>query len=147
MASIYRIHVCIRGVWGAIAPQKPTTYYKNQIKWRHFLYSEPGYSFLLFFRPGQVIFFYSLQRQVIFFYSLQSQVIFFLQNQRQEIFLENNPGPPPPEYQMVGPLDQRNYVCTLFIFDDYLGKSFLFCSSIQDTCACPEGGGGGGSGV
>ena len=38
---------------------------------------------------------------------------------------------------------QRNYVCTLFIFDDYLAKSFLFYSSIQDTCAYPEGGGSG----
>ena len=39
-------------------------------------------------------------------------------------------------------LDQTNNVCTLFIFYDYLAKSFLFCSSIQDTCAYPEGGGG-----
>ena len=53
MFSIYIIYVYIMGVWGAIAPQKPMTHYKNKIKWRLFLYCEPGYFF--FFsqaRPG-----------------------------------------------------------------------------------------------
>ena len=87
--------IYIRGVWGAVAPQKPTTHYKNKIKWKLFLYCEPGYFFSFSqARPGY--FFCSFQRQIIFFYSLQRQVIFFFQNQRQEFFWENNPAPPPP---------------------------------------------------
>ena len=67
VVSIYRKQVYVRGVWGGggDSPQKPTTHYKNKIKRRLFLYSVPGYFFIIFFRPGQ-IFFYSFQRQVIF---------------------------------------------------------------------------------
>ena len=57
----------------------------------------------------------------------------------RSLFLADDGGQTPALWRN---LDQRKYVCTLFIFDDYLAKSFLFCSSIQDTCAYPEGGGG-----
>ena len=107
MFSIYIIYVYLRGVWGATAPQKPTTHYKNKIKWRLFLYWEPGYFFIFSqARPG---FFFALFRDKLFlFYSLQRQVIFFFQNQRQEFFLENNPAPPPPRISNGRPLSFRS---------------------------------------
>ena len=62
----------------------------------------------------------------------------FTAKPNRSLFLADDGGQTPALWRN---LDQRNYVCTLFIFDDYLAKSFLFCSSIQDTCAYPEGGG------
>ena len=65
----------------------------------------------------------------------------FTAKPNRSLFLADDGGQTPALWRN---LDQRNYVCALIIFDDYLAKSFLFCSSIQDTCAYPEGGGGSG---
>ena len=95
MFSIYIINVYIRGVWGAVAPQKPTTHYKkkkngdfsfivSQDIFFSFSQARPGYFFLLFSETNY------------FFLLSSDQVIFFFQNQRQEFFFGNNPAPPPP---------------------------------------------------
>ena len=90
--SIYRIHVYIRAVWGAAVPQKPKTHYKNKIKWRLFLYSEPGY---FFFRPGHVIFL--LFSKTGYFFLLSSEPgYFFLAKPEAGIVFGNCPGLPPP---------------------------------------------------
>ena len=87
MISIDRIHVHIRGVWGAPAPQKPTTHYKNKIKWRRFLYNEPGY-FFLFFSQARSGYFFLLfsETDYFFFYSLQSLVIFSFKTRDRNFF-------------------------------------------------------------
>ena len=110
MFSIYIIYVYIRGVWGARAPQKPTTHYKNKIKWRLFLYGEPGYFFIFFSGQARFFFFLLFAETNYFFFTLFRVRLFFSIKTRDRKFFWKitqappPPPPPPPEYQMVGPL-------------------------------------------
>ena len=67
---------------------------------------------------------------------IEQMTMRFTAKPNRSLFLADDGGQTPALWRN---LDQ----CALFIFDDYFAKSFLFCSSIQDTCAYPEGGGSG----
>ena len=95
MFSIYNI--CIyKGGLGATAPQKPTTHYKNKIKWRLFLYvSQDIFFFFSQARPGFFVFFLLFSETNYFFLLSSEKGYFFLSKPETGFFfLENNPGLP-----------------------------------------------------
>ena len=108
MFSIYIIYVYIRGVWGVVAPpppQKPTTHYKNKIKWRLFLYCEPGYFFSFSqARPGY--FFCSFQRQIILFSLFRDRLFVSFKTRDRNLFWKITQ---PPRISNGRPLKRKFY--------------------------------------
>ena len=109
-AYIYIYYVYIWGVWGAAAPQKPTTHYKNKIKWRLFLYCEPGY-FFIFFSGQARLFFFLLFSETNYFFLLSSETGYFFLSKPETgfFFWKITQPPPPPRISNGRPLTQGVY--------------------------------------
>ena len=75
-----------KGGSGGDSPQKPTTHYKNQIKLRLFLYSEPGYFFLFFFQARADYFFLLFSETDYFFLIFSETDYFFLAKPETDFF-------------------------------------------------------------